>query len=228
MSGATLALKSLKTERRRLADDVYQQILDAIASRDIGMDDQLVQEKLAAELEISRTPVREALLRLEQEGVLITSPRGGFMLRRISEREAREIYDVRAAIEGQAMRLLALLDDVAIHDQLRLVIREEENLTSHSVRAYFSANRKIHRSLVELTDNQLLLEMFDNIWNRAGSFHLFAAIDEIDLARSLGNHLELVEAIATGDAQIAMSAIFDHINDGFELQRSALKLRQGD
>ena len=82
--------------------------------------------------------------------------------------------------------------------------------------------------MVELTDNQLLLEMFDNIWNRAGSFHLFAAIDEIDLARSLGNHLELVEAIATGDAQVAMSAIFDHINDGFELQRSALKLRQGD
>jgi len=223
-----LALKSIRTERRRLADDVYRQILDAIASHDIGMDDQLVQEKLAAELEISRTPVREALLRLEQEGVLVTSPRGGFMLRRVSEREAREIYDVRAAIEGQAVRLLALRNDQTIHDRLRKIIREEESLSTHTVQAYFAANRMIHRSIVDLTDNRLLLEMFDNIWNRAGSFHLFAAIEEVDLAQSLGNHLDLVEAMESGDTQIAMTAIFDHINDGLALQARALRLRHGD
>ncbi len=222
-----MALKSLRTERRRLADDVYQQILDAIASHEIGMDDQLVQEKLAAELEISRTPIREALLRLEQEGVLVTSPRGGFMLRRVSEQEAREIYDVRAAIEGQAMRLLALGADGDVHDRLRKIIREEEALRSHTVQAYFAANRTIHRSIIEATDNQLLLEMFDNIWNRALSFHLFAAIDEIDLAQSLGNHQELVEAMASGNPEIAMSAIFDHINDGLDLQAKALRLRHG-
>lgn len=225
---AVLALKSLKTERRRLADDVYRQILDAILANDIGMDDQLVQEKLAAELEISRTPVREALLRLEQEGVLVTSPRGGFMLRRISEREVREIYDARAAIEGQAARLLALGNDPGTLSRLRSIIEQEENLSDHTVEAYFAANRLIHRSLVDLTDNGLLLELFDNIWNRAVSFHLFAAIEEIDLAQSLGNHLELVEAMESGDPEMAMSAIFDHINDGFELQRSALKLRQGE
>ncbi|MEL6964304.1 MAG: GntR family transcriptional regulator, partial [Pseudomonadota bacterium] len=191
-------------------------------------DDQLVQEKLAAELEISRTPVREALLRLEQEGVLVTSPRGGFMLRRISEREAGEIYDVRAAIEGQAVRLLALRNDPAVHNHLRQVIAKEENVTSETVQAYFSANRTIHRSIVEATGNTLLVDMFDNIWNRAGSFHLFAAIEEIDLAQSLGNHLELVEAMATGNVQIATTAIFDHISDGLALQAKALKLRQGD
>jgi len=222
-----LALKSLRTERRRLADDVYQQILDAIASHEIGMDDQLVQEKLAAELEISRTPIREALLRLEQEGVLVTSPRGGFMLRRVSEEEAREIYDVRAAIEGQAARLLALRDDPSVHERLRSIIRAEETLSAHTVQAYFAANRTIHRSIVEATDNRLLLEMFDNIWNRALSFHLFAAIDEIDLAQSLGNHQELVEAMASGNPEIAMSAIFDHINDGLDLQAKALRLRHG-
>ncbi|MGI9417043.1 MAG: GntR family transcriptional regulator [Geminicoccaceae bacterium] len=222
-----MALKSLKTERRRLADDVYQQILDAILSNDIGMDDQLVQEKLAAELEISRTPVREALLRLEQDGVLVTSPRGGFMLRRISEDEAKEIYDVRAAVEGQAARILAIRNDAAIHDRLRRLIKREEALTSYTVQAYFAANRNIHRSIVELAGNRHLLDMFDNIWNRAVAFHLFAAIEEIDLSKSLGNHLALIDAIATGDWRIAMETTFDHISDGFELQRLALKLRQG-
>ena len=223
-----MALKSLKTERRRLADDVYQQILDAILANDIGMDDQLVQEKLAAELEISRTPVREALLRLEQEGVLVTSSRGGFMLRRISEDEAKEIYEVRAAIEGQAARLLADRNAAEDHARLRKAIEREENITSHTVQAYFAANRNIHRAIVELTGNRHLVDIFDNIWNRAVAFHLFSAIEEIDLAQSLGNHLELVEAIETGDWRTAMTAVFEHIDDGFDLQAKALKMRHGD
>ncbi|MEM7044639.1 MAG: GntR family transcriptional regulator [Pseudomonadota bacterium] len=222
-----MALKSLKTERRRLADDVYQQILDAILASDIGMDDQLVQEKLAAELEISRTPVREALLRLEQEGVLVTSPRGGFMLRRVSEDEAKEIYETRAAIEGQAARLLAIKNDPADHAHIRAVIEREENLTTHTVQAYFAANRAIHRVIVERCGNRHLLEMFDNIWNRAVALHLFAAIDEIDLAESLGAHMQLAQAIETGDWRIAMPAVFDHIDDGFTLQARALKARHG-
>ena len=192
------------------------------------MDDQLVQEKLAAELEISRTPVREALLRLEQEGVLVTSPRGGFMLRRVSEAEAKEIYEARAAIEGQAARILAIRNDAADHARLRQVIEREEDLTSHTVQAYFAANRAIHRALVELAGNRQLLEMFDNIWNRAVAFHLFAAIEEIDLAASLGAHMTLAEAVETGDWRIAMPAVFDHIDDGFALQARALKARHGE
>ncbi|MEM8949903.1 MAG: GntR family transcriptional regulator, partial [Pseudomonadota bacterium] len=211
-----MALRSLKTERRRLAEDVYRQILDTILEDGFGMEDQLVQEKLAAELEISRTPVREALLRLEQEGVLVTTPRGGFMLRRISEDEAKEIYDVRAAIEGQAARILADRNDADDQAFLRKVIEREETISEPTVQAYFAANRSIHRAIVERSGNRHLLEMFDTIWNRALASHLFAAIEEIDLAESLGNHMVLVDAIATGDWRIAMPAAFDHINDGFD------------
>jgi len=150
------------------------------------------------------------------------------MLRRFSEREIREIYDVRAAIEGQAARLLALDNDHATFERLRQVIRDEESLSSHTAEAYFRANRQIHRSIILSTANRLLLEMFDTIWNRAVAFHLFAAIEEIDLAQSLGNHLELVDAMATGDAEIATTVTFDHISDGLDLQGKALKLRQGE
>ena len=87
-----MALKSIKIQRRRLADEVYDQLLESITIGDIGPDDRLVQERLAAELDISRTPVREALLRLEQEGVLVTANRGGFKLHRMSEPEVRQLY----------------------------------------------------------------------------------------------------------------------------------------
>jgi DNA-binding GntR family transcriptional regulator len=174
-------------------------------------------------LQISRTPVREALLRLEQDGILVTSPRGGFTLYKMSRKEVRELYQARAAIEGQAVRILASNKDKSVISRLREIIAREENISSNSVDAYFNANRKIHRAMVELTDNRYLLEMFDNIWNRATSYNLFAAIEKVDLANSLGDHLRLVDAIETGNPTLAMEAIVDHITDGFELQVKALE-----
>ncbi|MEL6792169.1 MAG: GntR family transcriptional regulator [Pseudomonadota bacterium] len=217
-----MALKVIKPERRRLADEVYDQLLTAITSGDIGPDDRLVQEKLAAEMQISRTPIREALLRLEQEGVLATSPRGGFVLYRMDEGEVKELYQARAAIEGQAARILAHHNDPQINAMIRRTIETEEDITSPTVRAYFEANRKIHRRFVKLVNNRYLLEMFDSIWNRAVSFQLFAAIDNADLSKSLGDHMALLEAIETGDKGHALEVFTDHIQAGFELQLEGL------
>lgn len=217
-----MALKSIKSERRRLADEVYDQLLTALTTGEIGPDDRLVQEKLAAELQISRTPIREALLRLEQEGVLATSPRGGFVLYRMDEGEVKELYQARAAIEGQAARILAHHNDPQINAMIRRTIETEENISSPTVRDYFEANRKIHRRFVELVDNRYLLEMFDSIWNRAVSFQLFAAIENADLSKSLGDHMTLLEAIESGDKSRALETFTDHIQAGFELQLEGL------
>lgn len=220
--GCFVALRSIKAERPRLADQVYDQLLSAILDREIGPDDRLVQERLAAEMEISRTPVREALIRLEQEGVLVTSPRGGFMLYRISQGEIRELYQARAAVESQAARILASQNDPVKNADLRETIAREEDIKEPSVRAYFDANRNIHRRFVELVGNRYLLKMFDNIWNRGIAFQLFAAIDNVDLPRSLGDHMELVDAIETGDKTKALDVFIEHITHGFDLQMGTL------
>lgn len=191
-------------------------------SGEIGPDDRLVQERLAAELQISRTPIREALLRLEQEGVLATSARGGFVLYAMTTGEVKELYQARAAVEGQAARILAARNDPQLNAILRQTIETEENISSDTVRAYFEANRKIHRRFVELVDNRYLLEMFDSVWNRAVSFQLFAAIETVDLSKSLGDHMSLVEAIESGDRGRALETFTAHIQDGFELQLEGL------
>lgn len=220
-----MALKSIKQDRPRLADIVYNQLLEAIRSGAISDDERLVQEKLAEEMQISRTPVREALLRLEQEGILVVAQRGGFRVYRMSRDEVHELYQARAAIEGQAMRILAANPDAKKIQELRKLIEKEENISSPSIDAYFTANRNIHRKIVELSDNRYLLEMFDNIWNRGVSYNLFAAIAKIDLAQSLGDHLKLVDAIETGNPIVAMEAIVDHIAHGFDLQIKALETK---
>ncbi len=218
-----MALKKIRQDRQRLADIVYEQLLEAIQSGTIGSEERLVQEKLAEEMQISRTPVREALLRLEQDGILTSSSRGGFSIHRMTNSEVKELYQARAAVEGQAIRILAAENDPKKNEALRQTVEREENISSDSVRAYFEANRNIHRRIVELTDNRYLIEMFDNIWNRGVSYNLFAAIEKVDLSKSLGDHLRLVEAIETGNPTAAMDAIIDHIGHGLELQFEALE-----
>ncbi|MCP4319031.1 MAG: GntR family transcriptional regulator [Hyphomicrobiales bacterium] len=218
-----MALKQIKQDRQRLADIVYEQLLEAIQSGTISSEERLVQEKLAEELQISRTPVREALLRLEQDGILTSSSRGGFSIHRMTNGEVKELYQARAAIESQAVRILAVENNPEKNKSLRETIEREENISSSSVRAYFEANRNIHRRIVELTDNRYLIEMFDNIWNRGVSYNLFAAIEKLDLSMSLGDHIRLVEAIETGNPTVALDTIIDHITHGLELQFEALE-----
>lgn len=217
-----MALRRINSDRTRLADAVYEQLLTAIMDGDIGPNDRLVQERLAAEMEISRTPVREALLRLKQEGVLETSPRGGFVLYHMTEGEIRELYQARAAVESQAARILAHRCDAAVNGMLRKTIEREEDIASPTVRAYFDANRNIHRRFIEVIENRYLLEMFDNIWNRAVAFQLFAAIEKVDLSQSLGDHMALVEAIETGEKALAQEVFITHIQNGFDLQMAAM------
>lgn len=219
-----MALKQIKTQRRRLADDVYDQLVDAIMSREITAEDRLVQEKLAAELNISRTPVREALMRLETEGVLEVANSGGFRLARMDHEEVKQLYQARAAIEGQAARILAVNAGPEVLDGLRDLIRREEAVSGGSTRDYFIANRNIHRAFMELANNKFLLDMFDTIWGKAMAFHLFSAIENVDIRKSLGDHLTLVDAIATGDPAIALETVTNHIRDGFDLQIRGLEV----
>lgn len=217
-----MPLKSIQPARRRLADEVYDQLVTAIMRREIGPEDSLVQEKLAAEMQISRTPVREALMRLEQEGVLEVSNRGSFRLHRMDDDEVRELYQSRAAVEGQCARILTVRGDKADVTHLRDMVHREEDLAEQSAAAYFDANRNIHRAFVARAGNRFLLEMFDMVWGKAMAFHLFATIENVDLAQSLGDHMRLVDAIASGDKSEALEAFIDHIQDGFDLQMEAL------
>ena len=106
-------------------------------NQQITADDRLVQEKLAAELEISRTPVREALMRLEKEGVLMAAASGAFRLAQMNEDEVKQLYQARAAIEGQCARILAVRASDTQIAKLRNVIKDEENLTELTTAWYF-------------------------------------------------------------------------------------------
>ena len=211
-----MALRNIQPMRRRLSEEVYAELIDAITRREIGPDDVLIQEKLAAELQISRTPVREALIRLEQEGVLTASKRGSFRLNRMDRAEVRELYQARAAIEGQSARILAAHITPEIAEALRTTVKAEEEKASSQAQTRFETNRAIHRAFVQKAGNRFLLDMFDMIWGKAMLFHLFS--DAEGPGHSPDDHMALVDALEKGDRDAALDAFANHIQNGFDRQ----------
>jgi DNA-binding GntR family transcriptional regulator len=215
-------LQKIAAPRQRLAELVYEQILAGLQSGQISPTERLHQVRLAELLDVSRTPVREALLRLEQEGILISTTNGGFEVREISEDDVQKIYQTRQAIEGFCLGQLARTANAETLDSLRNTVSKYENIDANTPLAYYEANRNIHRTFVEVVENRYLLESFDALWNRNLSLHIFQTMSPPQLAESLSGHMELCDAIQTGDFEHAQRAMHKHIADGRSLQLKAI------
>ena len=204
----------LTRNRTRLADDVYEQILSAILSGEIVPGERLIQENIASQIDVSRTPVREAFLRLEREGVLETAGRGGFQIRNITEQEIQELYLAREAVEGFAAKLLAGALSQEQVQNIEAAVRSEISLNSTHKEEHFHANRNIHRTIVAQTGNGILLDMFDSIWNRGISIRSFSAYRIPDDTDNREQHLELLDQIKMGPTVEAENAMVAHIREG--------------
>ncbi len=198
----------------RLADDVYEQILSAIVNGEIAPGDRLIQEKIAAEINISRTPVREALLRLEQEGILELFGRKGFAIREISINEVRDLYGAREAIEGYGAWWVAANRTPELLAVIEEKVAAERALKVRDIEAEFHLNRDIHRTIVAQTDNKALLDMFDSIWGKGISLWLFAATRANQEPPDLAVHQQLLELISIGTPEEAQAAMIAHVREG--------------
>ena len=214
--------RSLPRERQRLADRVYRQVLNAVITGYLPPGRRIVQERLADEINVSRTPVREALLQLEREGILARSGSGGFAVRAITEQEVQEVYETREAIEGHAARLVGERKEAGALNRIAEVVEREESLSDGGLDAYFHANRRIHRSILENAGNEMLLRLFDRLWNRGASLYMFASIEPGDLKATLRGHEVLVDAMRSKTPVEAGEAMVLHIRNGLGLQLRSL------
>jgi DNA-binding GntR family transcriptional regulator len=222
------AIERIDRSHSRLAGEVYERLVEALVQGTVNPGDRLIQDRLAEELDVSRTPVRDALLRLKEEGVVEPSGRRGYVVRSLTEDDLRDIYGARDAVEGHAAALLAELGPEPL-DQVRAALVEATSRKLRSSRESFEANRSFHRAIVATTGNSYLLSFFDAIWGRAISalayhdFYVHSPHDEF-----VAEHETLIEAIAAGDPARARRAMIEHIAWGLErtVKADAVKRRR--
>lgn len=198
--------------QRALGDEVSQRLRSAIVSGKLAPGSRLVESAIAADLGVSRGPVRDALRKLESEGLVITNPRRGSTVAEFSYHDIQEVYSLREVLEGLAARLLAerITDDLGrqltdAYSERKKAISDPEKLRA--------SDAKFHRRIVELSGNSRLLELWDRLRPQIEFFMHRVPILYPDGQALIVRHEKAVQAICAGDADGAEAAMREHIQD---------------
>lgn len=210
---------SLPPEARRLdsiplSDHVYQVLRDSILEGVFEPHDHLVQVQLAKELDVSRTPVRDALQRLSQEGIIRSVGARGYVVSSLTPRDILDVYDVRLALEVEAAIIAVGLDLVTEADleEMRritdLMARIETQTTS-----YYDLNRDFHMILTRICPNRLIHKILDEIWALPVSMRIFRHEIEsvIDVQAMLAEHEGIIDAVSQKNTDLLRQRLREHL-----------------
>ncbi|QLQ09917.1 MAG: GntR family transcriptional regulator [Nocardioidaceae bacterium] len=214
--GERATLAPVGRTRSALANEVYENLLDALMDGRLASGDRLVMDRLAEDMGVSRSPVRDALLRLHREGVVEPGGRRGYLVRASSDSDIHNFYTARMAVEGFAAGLL-VDSGSEVWQALRDMLNKLSAHRPDSVRESFEANQLFHRYVVELTENSYLTDMFDTIWNRgrtALTYREFAGANPYEGFEC--EHTVLLDALEQADPDAARQLMTAHIQAGLE------------
>ncbi|HEV7264515.1 MAG TPA: GntR family transcriptional regulator [Falsiroseomonas sp.] len=183
------------------ADVAYQQIRRLILDNALPPGTQRLEAELAMELGVSRTPVREAMLRLAQDGLVAVTPRHGMRVLPVSLADMRDIYDVLESLEPKAAELLArrgLLPErlAPLHAACDAM---EAALASGDRQAWAAADEAFHRDLLDLCGNGRLAAMVMQVWDQSHRARMLTLNLRPLPAASTNEHRAIMVAIASGD-----------------------------
>lgn len=174
--------------------------------------DRLAEVELAETLGVSRTPVRDALRRLQAEGLVEITVNRGARVVEYPRRDLETIFELRARIEGLAVRQAAATATAADCDHLHevaLAIRDRAE--SRDVEAVYRLNTDFHRSLVGLGGSAVLAQSISSLVHSAVLLRTYGAFDEEAMRRSVNHHIEIVAAVRAGDPEWAEAVMRAHL-----------------
>lgn len=208
--------------RSHLGSDVYRVLWERLLDRQFHAGEKLSDQRLSTEFGVSRTPVREALHRLAQDGVVHARPNRGFFVASFSPVDIAEIYDLRAALEGFALRTvtpaIASTDLQNALDELDEAAALIASATSAGERfaaaAHFlELDRGFHRCLIERTGNGRLLTIIHGLWAQIAVFQRAGAHVPGWMEVAIAQHRDVINLLLTGDVLAAAAALEAHILD---------------
>ena len=189
-----------------MVDAAYTQLKRQIMYNQLPPDFRALEEELALRLGMSRTPIREALIRLEQEGFVELIPRRGMRVKPLTARDIRDMTEVLSCLESAAAEKLAARKPGA-EEMARLeaaIAAMDRALEAEDMAAWAEADYRFHCLLVELCDNQQLVTVARNFLDKAHRFRLMTVSVRDKPVYSNVNHAAVVEAIRRGDPQTAV------------------------
>jgi DNA-binding GntR family transcriptional regulator len=195
--------------------DAYTLILEAIDAGVYKPGDRLVESELADRFGVSRTPVREALQRLETQSMLTRDGRS-LIVASLNHNQLAELYAVRTELEGLAARLAARhATEEEIH-VLRSMVEDDKALLGGDPRSLSRANKRFHKQIHLASHNRFLVQQLDLVHRSMALMATTSFAAEGRDAIGLAEHDAIVAAIEARDGDAAYNALRSHISKAFE------------
>jgi DNA-binding GntR family transcriptional regulator len=215
----------LQLDRSLLREQVANVLRDLIVSGRIAPGTKITERDVADLLKISRMPARDALMDLEHEGLIVTRPGGRYVIQ-LSEKEVRDLYQVRIALEKLAIAEAVKANSPDIQaalqsklDKMAAAIRENDQ------DAYTSSDIELHQEIWQMSNNHYLIDMLTSI---TGPIFMFIATQtqfDDDWNETLELHQRLVGAICAQNLELALDSISEHMQRSVNLALLAFQQR---
>lgn len=196
----------------------YEEIRQAIVEGRYRAGQRLVEKNLGEEFQVSRTPVREALRALESEGLVVSLPNKGAVVRSLSAQDIYDIYDLRVRLESLAAERAARDPGP---EQLAVLEQANEDFAAllpsfvgddlEIVRQVEAVNRRFHQGFIEMADSWRLTQLLERTVHAVLVFQNFQSYEHAELERSLLFHQLITQAIARREAGRAGNLTAEHI-----------------
>ena len=197
---------------RPLREIVYEELKKQILVGEIAPGTRMMEVDLADDMGVSRTPVREAIRKLEKEGLVTIEPRRGAYASDISIKDIEDVLEVRQDLEGMAAAMAALR---VTEDQKALLNKATEDykkaVESGNIKEIIRCDEAFHKLIVSCSDNKTLIHLVSQVQELALRFRYIYYDDFSRFGSQPMEHKEIIEAILSGDAEKARQAAGEHI-----------------
>ena len=209
----------METEKHNLAEKAYQRLLDDIQQFRLAPGESISDYYLSQQLQMSRTPIRLALLRLEQEGLVETNATRKMMVSRLTIVDIREIYEAREAIECKAARLI--IDHGGLRpEQSRelwaIHARLVQSVAEKNLEENFSADSSFHLRIMEYAGNSRLTAFFHRLSSQSTRARYISALSPEWFEKTIADHEDILNAFMAQDKVLLNQAITRHLEDSVE------------
>lgn len=199
-----------------LADQVFEHLETDILSGKYQRGESLTESKLSAELGVSRTPIREALKRLEQEHLIEESPKGMTVVG-ISKKDLDDIFKIRGALEGKAAEMAA---KNYTEEQLSIVREalefQEFYLVKHDPDRIKSMDSRFHETIYKMSGSTVFYDVLVPLHKKLLKYRKASVSESSRAEASVAEHRAIYEAIAARDGELASKLIIEHLNNAYK------------
>jgi DNA-binding GntR family transcriptional regulator len=197
-----------------LRELVFESLREAIIHGRLHPGERLMEIQLAEELGVSRTPVREAIRKLELEGLVLMIPRKGAYVSQISMKDIADVFEIRRALEGLAARLAAeRATEEEIERLERALIRIAEVAEADDLNGAVALDTDFHEELMAASHNPRLSQMVSNLREQIHRFRLTSLSHPGRVKLAVEEHRKIVDAIASHDSELAQNLAYEHIEN---------------